>query len=344
MLTGVPFVGVYRGPRLESVHAVAACASDAFGNVLLALGSIDEPVFLRSSAKPFIAAAGVRAGIVERFGFDDRELAVMSASHNGEEIHLAAVLSILKKIGARVEDLHCGAHAPSYPPAAAALRARGAVPTALHNNCSGKHAGILALARVLNAPLAGYMEPGHPAQRAILALCERLSDDRFPADRLGIDGCGIPVYATSLRNAARSFARLAALADLDPGDAAALARVRAAIVAEPDYVAGTGRFDTDVIRAGNGRIVAKGGAEAVHATALLDGGIGLVLKVVDGGSRAAAPAALALLRRLGALDAEQERVLAAHARSAVANAAGVIVGEIRPLGTVEGEARRPRAL
>ena len=331
MLSGVPFVGVRRGLRLESVHAVAACGCDVDGNVLLALGTIDEPVFLRSAAKPFITAAGVRAGIVERFGFDDRELAVMSASHNGEPYHIDAVRDILAKIGATVDDLHCGAHAPSYSPAARALAAAGEPPTALHNNCSGKHAGILALALQLGAPFEGYLELEHPAQREILALCERVSDDTFGADKLAVDGCGIPTYATSLRKAARSFARLASLTGLDPADAAALARVRAAMVAEPDYVAGTKRFDTDVMRAGNGRIVAKIGAEAVHATALLDGGVGVVLKVVDGAQRAVAPAALALLYQLGALDDDQMTALDAHAFARVANRAGKIVGDIAVL-------------
>jgi L-asparaginase II len=333
VLSGVPLVGVRRGPRLESVHAVAACACDVDGRLLLALGSIDEPVFMRSAAKPFIAAAGVGAGTLERFGFDDRELAVMTASHNGEAFHLDAVRAILEKIGATVDDLRCGAHAPSFAPAAAMLSAAGERPTALHNNCSGKHAGILALARMLNAPLEGYLEIEHPAQRAVLAFCERVNDDTFSADVLAIDGCGIPTYATSLRNAARSFARLATLAELDDTDAAALARVRGAMVAEPDYVAGTKRFDTDLIRAGNGRIVAKVGAEAVHATALLDGGVGLVLKVIDGAQRAVAPAALALLRGIDALDDDQMVQLGPHARASIRNRAGTIVGEIAALGT-----------
>jgi len=336
MLSGVPFVGVSRGGRLESLHSVAACASDAAGTVLLAMGSIDEPVFLRSAAKPFITAAGVRAGSVERFGFDDRELAVMSASHNGEPYHVEAVRGILAKIGATAADLRCGVHAPRYAPAAAALRAAGAKLTPLHHNCSGKHAGILALARVLDAPLEGYLDAAHPAQRAILALCERISDDSLTPDRLGVDGCGIPVYATPLRNAARSFARLATLEELEPGDAAALSRVRLAIVREPEYVAGSERFDTDLIRVGNGRIVGKVGAEGVHATALLDIGIGLVLKVVDGAQRAVAPAAMALLNRLGVLDEGQRAALQRHARAVVPNAAGTIVGDVTALDFVAG--------
>jgi L-asparaginase II len=336
MLSGIPLVGVTRGERLESVHRVAACASDAAGRVALALGDIDEPVFLRSSAKPFITAAGVRAGTVERFGFDDRELAVMSASHGGEPFHVAAVRAILAKIGAAVDDLQCGTHAPLYAPAAAALRASGEEPSALHNNCSGKHAGILALARMLGAPLEGYRDPAHPAQRAILALCARLSDEDFTPDRLAVDGCGIPVYATSLRKAARSFARFASLDEVDWADASALARVRAAMIAEPEHVAGTNRFDTDLMRAGYGRIAGKGGAEGVHATAVLDGGIGCVLKVVDGAARAAPPAAIAILRQLGALDGDACEALQTHARPAVTNHAGTVVGNIAALDFVAG--------
>ncbi len=330
-LAGVPAVGVRRGERIESVHAVAACVCDPRGEIVMKIGTVESPVFLRSAAKPFIAAASVRAGVLERFGFGERELAVMCASHNGEPDHTELVASMLERIGASVADLACGPQEPSYEPAAAALRARGEKPTALHNNCSGKHAGILALAKTLGAPLEGYVEPSHPAQREILALCERVSDDVFGADRLGVDGCGIPVYATSLRNAARSFARLATLEDLEDTDATALARVTSAMTNEPWYVAGTGRFDTDLILASGGRIVGKAGAEAVHCDALLDHGVGLALKVVDGGRRATAPATIAVLEALRALSPHARESLAAHARVAVKNWAGRVVGEVTPL-------------
>ncbi|MFN2460886.1 MAG: asparaginase [Candidatus Velthaea sp.] len=324
----MPFVAVTRGPRVESIHDVAACASDIGGNVVLALGDIDEPFFLRSAAKPFIAAAVVLAGAAERFALDDRELAVMAASHGGEPFHIDAVRSILAKAGATVNDLACGAHAPAYEPAAAALAASGARPSALHNNCSGKHAGILALCRMLDAPLAGYLDADHPAQRAILGFCERVSDERFGSERLAVDGCGIPAYATSLRRAARSFARLATLEALAPPDAAALQRVRRAMVAEPAYVGGTGRFDTDLMAAADGAIACKAGAEGVHGSALIGQGLGLVLKVIDGSRRAAPPAATALLRQLCALDDRQAAALETHARVPVRNVAGRIVGEV----------------
>jgi L-asparaginase II len=327
-LAGVSAVAVRRGGRVESVHQVAACAADVDGAIVLRIGTVQTPVFLRSSAKPFIAAAAVRAGVLERFGFGERELAVMCASHNGEPAHVELVASMLERIGATVDDLGCGAHAPSYEPAAAALAARGERPTQLHNNCSGKHAGILALATVLGAPLAGYLEAGHPAQRAVIALCERVSDDVFEGDKLAVDGCGIPVYATTLHKAAVSFARFATLRGLEDADAAALARVGAAMAAEPWYVAGTGRFDTDLIRASRGRILGKAGAEGVHCDALLDAGIGVALKVVDGSRRAAAPATLAVLDALRVLEPASREALRPHAAVPVKNVAGRVVGDI----------------
>jgi L-asparaginase II len=330
-LAGVPAVAVRRGPRVESVHQVAACAATADGEVVLKAGTVETPVFLRSSAKPFIAAASVREGMLERFGFGDRELAVMCASHNGEPAHVELVASMLERIGARESDLACGAHPPSYEPAAAALAARGEAPSQLHNNCSGKHAGILALAKLLGAPFAGYTEPTHPAQRLIIALCERVSDDTFEGDKLAVDGCGIPVYATTLHKAALSFARFATLQGLDDADATALARVASAMTTEPWYVGGTGRFDTDLMRATRGRIVAKAGAEGFHCDALLDSGLGLALKVVDGSRRAAAPAALAALDALHGLEPGVREALRQHAVVPVKNVAGRVVGEVAAL-------------
>jgi L-asparaginase II len=330
-LAGVAAVAVRRGGRVESVHQVAACAAEVDGTIVLKIGTVQTPVFLRSSAKPFIAAASVRAGVLERFGFGERELAVMCASHNGEPAHVELVASMLERIGATVDDLGCGAHPPSYEPAAAALAARGERPTQLHNNCSGKHAGILALAKVLGAPFAGYLEAGHPAQRAIIAMCERVSDDVFEGDKLAVDGCGIPVYATTLHKAAVSFARFATLRGLEDADAAALARVGAAMAAEPWYVAGTGRFDTDLMRASGGRIVCKAGAEGVHCDALLDAGLGLALKVVDGSRRAAAPATLAVLHALRVLEPAARTALRPHAAVPVKNVAGRVVGEVAAL-------------
>jgi L-asparaginase II len=311
-LAGIPMVDVTRGERVESTHTVAACACDDSGAVLLKRGTIDVPVFLRSSAKPFIAAAAVRAGVVERFGLTPAEVALMCGSHMAEPVHLATAASILTKIGASVDDLQCGGK-----------------PTALYNNCSGKHAGILALARLRGEPFAGYLNVTHPVQREILDFCERTFGDRFTADRIGVDGCGIPTFAVTLGIAARTFARFATLSGFEDADRDALTIVRGAMTSEPLMVSGTGRFDTDLMIVTGGRVVAKGGAEGVHASALLSLGAGLVLKTIDGAPRAVPPATLALLGRLDVLDATAKERLSGHARPPVRNVAGRIVGEVR---------------
>lgn len=283
-------------------------------------------MFLRSTWKPLIAAAIAAQGVVERFGLDAREVAVIAASHGGEPFHVAAVESILAKIGVSAGALQCGIHGPSYEPAARALAARGEKPSALHNNCSGKHAGILALCVHLGLDLESYMERDHPAQRLIWEFCARMCDDDAGVWPTGVDGCGIPVAATPLRRAAMAFARFAAPGDLAGADAAGIVTVRAAMQAEPAYVAGTGRFDSALMRVTGGRIACKGGAEGVHGSALLREGLGVVLKVVDGSARAAAPAAICLLERLGALTPEESAALESYARPAVTNVSGRAVG------------------
>ena len=327
-IAGVPYVYVTRGTLAESVHAIVACAVNASGTVALEYGDIDAPIYLRSAAKPFIAAAVLASRANERFGFDEREIAVMAASHNGEPEHVAAVSSILEKIGLDEGALKCGAHAPAYDPAAAALAASGAKPSALHNNCSGKHAGILALCRARGYDRATYLALEHPAQQEILALCGRLLGEDPTRMPLGVDGCGIPVFATSMRRAARAFARFATLDEVDDADAIALELVRYAIAAEPFYIGGTGRFDSALPQATRGRIIGKAGAEGVHADALLDQGLGLALKIVDGARRAVPPATMALLGELGALEPSARASLDGFAASDVTNIAGAVVGAI----------------
>jgi L-asparaginase II len=322
-------VEVTRGGLVESIHQVAACAVDSSGTVHFRAGDVDVPVFLRSSAKPFIAAAAIEAGVVERFGLEPCEIAVMAASHHGEPFHVEAVRSILRKIGMDASALRCGEHYPYDDASARAMMRAGEPPSALHNNCSGKHAGILALCKATGADPQSYLELANPAQHAILELCARLSDDDASTWPIGIDGCGIPVYATSLRRAALSFARLASLEGIDPRDAAALRVVRDAMIAYPEYISGTGELDAVLMQVGDGAIACKGGAEGVHGVSAIPQGLGYVSKVRDGGSRARGPSTIAALRRLGALDEEQATKLARFAHPVVYNRAGRAVGEIR---------------
>ena len=314
---------------MESVHEVAACVLDRHGNVVYQLGDIDTPVYLRSAAKPFIAATAVKYGVVERFGLEQRELAVMAASHTGEPYHVEAVRSILSKIGLPESALQCGGHAPYNTQAAIALERTGKPFTALHNNCSGKHAGILALCLVLGADIATYLEPGNLAQQEILAFCAALAGEDPAAFPLGVDGCGIPVFATPLRNAALAFMRFATLDTADAADGHALGLVRDAMTAYPWYVSGTGEFDSALMDAAAGTIACKAGAEGIHGDALVGSGHGLALKVLDGSKRAVAPAVLAVLDALGLLPVATAVQLAAFKQPVLQNRAGRTVGHIR---------------
>ncbi len=321
-------VEVTRGDLVESVHHVAVCAARADGEVIFGAGDIESPVFLRSTAKPFIAAAAIEAGVREAFDLDMREIAVMSASHVGEPFHLEAVRSILRKIGMDESALQCGAHDPYDEGAARAMIERGETAGAVCNNCSGKHAGILAMARVIGADTSTYLDVRNPVQQRILAFCARLSDDDPAAWPLGVDGCGIPVYATALRRAAIAFARFASLTGVPSRDAMALLAVRDAMVSHPEYVSGTGAFDTVLMQAAGGAVACKSGAEGVHGAALIPTGAGVVSKVLDGAARARAPVTMDALRVLGAAVAGAPEV-AGFVRPVVYNRAGRAVGEIR---------------
>jgi L-asparaginase II len=322
-------VEVSRGELVESFHRVALCACDSRGRVILESGDVVAPVYLRSAAKPFIASAVIAAGAREAFALDDREIAIMASSHSGQLFHLNAVRSLLEKIGMPEDALQCGAHLPYNEPAAQAMMRRNETPRAIHNNCSGKHAGILALCKLIGADPHTYLELENPAQREILAFCARLSDDDASSWPVAADGCGIPVYATSLRNAALSFARLATLENVSDRDARALRVVRGAMTARPEYVSGTGELDAALMRAADGELVAKGGAEGVHGIAAIAGGLGYVSKVLDGTARARGPSTVAALCSLGVLNEAQVDRLARFARPIVYNRAGRAVGEIR---------------
>ncbi len=324
---GALAVEVTRGGLVESVHSVAACAMDTGGEVVFSAGDIESPVYLRSTAKPFIAAAVIAAGARERFGLEPQEIAVMAASHTGEPFHVAAVRSILAKVGMDESALQCGTHVPYNAAAARALEESATPPTAVYNNCSGKHAGILALCSLLGSDPGTYLALRNPAQQRILQLCARVSDERVEAMPVGIDGCGIPVYATPLRNAALSFVRLATLDGMSEDDAQALRIVRSAMMAYPQYVSGTGEFDTVLMHTADGRIACKAGAEGVHGTAAIDRG-GLAIKVLDGSARGRAPAVLAVLRELHWLDDAALEHMAAFEHPDVQNRAGLHVGEV----------------
>ncbi len=321
-------VEIVRGDMVESRHRVAACAVDAAGRIAFEAGDEGALVYPRSAIKPLQAIPLVETGAADAAGVTEAELALACASHGGEARHVALVAAWLARIGLSETDLECGGHPPSDPAAALALARAGEAPSQLHNNCSGKHAGFLTVARHLAAPTRGYIQPGHPSQRAALGTVFEMAGIPQEGAPRGIDGCGIPIAALPLAALARAFARFADPAGLAPDRRAAILRIRKAMTAEPFLVAGTGRFTTRLIQATKGAVLAKEGAEGVYVAAIPAAGLGVALKVADGAGRAASVALGEVLRRLGVL-ADAEEALADALAPAVRNVAGRVVGAIR---------------
>ncbi len=325
-------VEVWRGGCVESEHRGAIAAVDAQGRLLAHVGEVDLTSYLRSSAKPFQLLPLIESGAADRLGLTDRELAVIAGSHSGEPRHLEAVQSILDKIGLGDSALHCGSHVPFNPEAAKALKAANQAASVLHNNCSGKHAGMLAQAIDRGWSTADYLDPQHPVQLGIRRRLAQLADLDFDAVGVGVDGCSAPCFALPLRSAALAFARLAEAAE---SKAVPLARVAQVMIAYPEMVAGEGRLDTDLMRAASGRLFSKSGAEGFHGVGVLarDGrpAFGVAWKIGDGdGKRGGHPAIIEALWQLGVLDAAALAGLQSYHRWPLTNHRGLVVGEVRP--------------
>src|ERR671916_224968 len=281
-----PLVALRRGPIVESVHRGRLVFCDPAGTVLDATGDPDAYVYPRSSAKPFQALPLVLSGAAEAFGLTDRELAVACASHNAEEPHLAAVRSILKKAGLTEDDLQSGAHLPLYEPEADELIRSGEEPRPIHGNCSGKHAGMLAVCVREGYEVATYRDPAHPLQRRILGLIAGVCGLREDEVLVAGDNCGVPTFALPLRSFATGLARIATGKGLPDELALAAMRIRDAMREQPFMVAGSGRFDTDLMESTD--LLVKSGAEAVLAVGSREGW-GMVLKISDGALRGVRP-------------------------------------------------------
>src|ERR1043166_4679000 len=269
-------VEVLRGSLVESRHRGSLAVVDGDGRTVLALGEVERPVYPRSAVKALQALPLVESGAADRLGLTDEELALACASHSGEPGHVATAQRILVRAGLDGSALRCGAHTPIHQPSAVALARSGQTPTALHNNCSGKHSGFLCLACALEADPRVYLDPGKPVQREVKAAIEGMSG--FSVDGHGIDGCSAPTWAVPLTNLARAFARLGTGAGLTPQRAKAAARVRAACAAHPWHVAGTGRFCSEIMRQFGARVFVKMGAEGVFWGALAAQGFGIAVK------------------------------------------------------------------
>jgi L-asparaginase II len=321
----VPLVRVERGGVEEAVHLGEAVVVDRAGEIRAAAGSIERLTYFRSCAKPFQALAGLRAGVVGAFGLQREHVAIMAASHNGEPPHLEVARGLLQRAKVPETALKCGAHWPYYEPAAALVRREMDEPIPIFNNCSGKHAGMLAAARAGDQPLDTYLDPDHPVQGHIREAIEEFTGTPAAAIRYGIDGCSAPNAAVPLADMARAFARLVTTDDSDAQ------LVVEAMTAHPFLVGGTDRFDTRVMEVTDGRLLAKGGAAGAQCLANRATGEGLAIKLESGDGTWTAVAAMAALQHLGWLQPGEIEALDSFAHPRLRNYRKLVVGKVEPV-------------
>ncbi len=317
---------VSRGGQVESWHRGALAVCDTRG-LRFALGDVERPVYCRSATKPFQALPLVESGAARELGFGNQELALMCASHSGTPAHVAVVERMLGRGGFTVDDLQCGPHEPGDHEAALALQREGRSPGRVHNNCSGKHAGFLHLAKRCGVEPRRHLDPASASQQRVRAAVAEMAGLEVAALGVDIDGCGAPTFRMPLFALARAFARLTNEGELAEPRASACRALVAAMSAEPELYSGPGRFVAALVRALPGKIVPKNGAEGVFALGLPAEGLGLAVKIDDGDERGYYPLVIRALCDHGVLR-EVPETLQRFARTPVHNTQGVRTGEV----------------
>ncbi|MCM2291831.1 asparaginase [Allorhizobium sp. BGMRC 0089] len=322
-------VEVTRGHRVESRHRGLAVVVDGDGKVVFQAGDIEAGVFPRSACKAMQALPLVESGAADAYGFGHRELALACSSHSGEDAHVALATSMLERAGRDVSTLECGAHWSSDQKTLIHQARSLNQPTALHNNCSGKHSGFVCACVHQGIDPKGYVEYDHPLQRQIRATMQDLTGAVLDHDCCGTDGCSIPTYAVPLKGLAHGFAKMATGTGLEPQRARAAKRLIEAAMAEPFYVAGTGRACTKIMEIAPGKIFAKTGAEGVFCAVLPQEGLSIAVKAEDGATRAAEAMVTALLARFIGHETDAGAALMAMTNRTMTNWNGRPVGDVR---------------
>ena len=329
-------VDVMRGNAIESTHCGALAVLDADGAVVASLGDIDRPIFPRSAVKVLQALPLVASGAADALGLADAELALACASHGGEALHAQTAAAMLAKAGLDASALECGAHWPYHEGAARALAAQGREPSALNNNCSGKHAGFLCLACALHGGkpdlqqyVRGYVQAEHPVMREVTAALQATTGYDLANTPRGTDGCSIPTFALPLRQLALGFARVGTGVGLSADHARAAKRLRRAVAAAPFMVAGSGRFDSRVMERLGERVFCKVGAEGVYCAALPERGLGVAIKIDDGNNaRACEVVMAAVIEAFVALDDAEAVFMRRFSDLLLTNWNGIEVGRL----------------
>lgn len=317
-----------RGEFVECVYRGSAAVVDASGRVLFSIGDISSPTFPRSSVKSVQSLPLVESGAADAFGFNEAELAITCASHSGETYHVELVQSMLKKVGLPESALGCGAHWPMGRLSERAMAAEGSTPTDLHNNCSGKHAGMLATCVHRGLSVEGYTSADHPLQQEIVSLLSELSGEDIEPSSYGFDGCSLPNWPMSVRGMAQVFARIASGEGLKETHAAGFKRLVAAGFAEPQAMGGELRMPTMVLSGLREKVYVKEGAQGVYCGALLRPGLGVAVKVDDGGR---VPSEVIIANILAAFAGDlgdDGKVLGRYQQKTLRSWAGLDVGQI----------------
>ena len=303
-MTAKVLAKVFRGDTVESVHRGHLVALDGEGNSIVSIGDPKTVTFYRSAAKPFQALPFITSGAADAFGFSDEEIALACASHSGEARHIRIAQLMLERTGLSESYLRCGPHLPFNEKESERMLRAGEYATQLHNNCSGKHAAMLAFAKHIDADLTGYEAPDHPVQQAILTVVAEFARVPEKNVRVAVDGCAAPNYAVPISSMASSFADLVAPGRFDEAIRSACERIVSSMMKFPELIGGIERLDTMLMQAAEGRILSKVGADGVWLCGVLPcekypSGLGIALKIEDGDDRRARPVvAVELLKRL----------------------------------------------
>lgn len=326
MIPGRCVVEVLRGDVIESSHHVHVAVCHAEQGLIASAFNPAHRSFVRSAIKMFQVMPFVEAGGIAHFGLSGEELALATASHGGEPFHVAAARSMLAKARVTEAALVCGPHLPLHEPTAHAMIAAREKPGRIHNNCSGKHAAMLACCGCQQWVTNGYHRSSHPLQQRIRTTLQRWM--RIDPDEIeqAVDGCGLPTFAIALDAVAEGCARFAAAA-ADPATPAAT--IFAAMVNHPEFVAGTDRLDTELMRVAGKRVFAKVGAEGFYCAGVPAMQLGVALKVEDGARRAAEAALLAVLHQMDALTSDDLDRLDRYAQPRILNTRQEVVGRVR---------------
>lgn len=326
----VPLVELTRGEVVERVHRGHAVVINRDKKIVRSLGDAFKVNYMRSCAKPVQVLPLVESGGVETFGFTDKELSIMCASHYAEEFHIETLKSILKKIGLSEKDLCCGMNTSLKLEYAFELAHRRVPLNQLYNDCSGKHVGMLALCLHRGYPIENYISPDHPLQKEVLDAFSEFCEVPVPDIQTGIDGCSVPVFALPLYNMALAYLKLS---NPDTGSGrynAACKRVFRAMTANPEMISGTGGFCTELMRHTGGKLIGKVGAEGVYCVGVKNTGLALAVKIEDGSMPVLSTVVLQLLSEFGVLTGDEKERLRGLWYKDVLNDRKIVVGIQRP--------------